>query len=539
MGKIKVFFCTLLSLLLLAGCGAAPSETTVQTETAVQAADLPHLCSNVCDNCGLCANLDCEDPDCAEKCVCPVCNNLCETCGLCQNPDYVHPDCTEKCACTHVCDHKCVICGACQNPNCFNWTCAQKCPNNHPPINTPFPEGVVTVKAVAQDDFITTEIISLDMGTLVYDIYPDIWVPSHIYETSEAAASAVERITGLRFEGNYPHARSFADGKVHVTTNRDSMYVDENNYQGLASNEFGVAYAGDYHHVVLSPGDLLGHGSSLAHELGHILSYRQTTWTFPRVLSEGFAEYTSYLVAAEVSAADPRLGYYLGNPQEIINNNFIHNYQELYRQPMEYWFENEFQYAGNGNYTVGFRFMAYLQDVYGDYSRWIHAFETAHPFLGQTAPSNGADPQLAIAVLKDTYSEDVLDNFYPWLRAHERDFEVNYNFYRDLSGAEEITLYPAFYAKTSSTILERFQYQDLTIHLDQARIYLSRYKGVDISNARIQASAPVSAEITDDQGSTTSVTLTDPVALEGVRSIRLTGSGMLEYLKIIGYENCG
>ena len=103
---------------------------------------------------------------------------------------------------------------------------------------------------------------------------------------------------------------------------------------------------------------------------------------------------------------------------------------------------------------------------------------------------------------------------------------------------EEIILYPAFYAKTASTTLERFRYQDLTIHMEQAKAYLSQYKAVDISNAQIQVSAPVPAEIIDTQGNCTAVELSDPIPLEDVSSLRLTGTGHLEYLKIIGYENC-
>ena len=87
-------------------------------------------------------------------------------------------------------------------------------------------------------------------------------------------------------------------------------------------------------------------------------------------------------------------------------------------------------------------------------------------------------------------------------------------------------------------MLERFGYQDLTIHFDLAKTYLSEYKGVDISNAQIQVSAPVPAEIIDTQGNCTAVEFSDPLPLKDISSIRLTGAGHLEYLKIIGYENC-
>jgi len=533
MRNIKTLLCVLLTLALLTGCGAAQPEATIQPQPTV------HLCSTICDLCGLCKNPDCQDPVCSEKCRFPdPCNNLCEICGLCQNQDFVHPECLEKCQCPHVCDHKCPVCGACLNWDCYNWVCAQKCITNHPPVETPFPDGVVTVAAVPRDDFITTEIISLDMGALVYEIYPEIWVPRHIYQTADAVASAVEKVSDLSFEGDSRYAHYYPDGKVHVTTRKESMYVNEEDYGGLASNEFGIAYASFYDHVTLSPGDLLGHGNALAHELGHVLSFRQTEWCFPRVVTEGFAEYTSYLVALEAAAENPRLGYYLGDPQQILLNMTIHDYRKLYQKPMEHWFENEFTYAGNGNYAVGFRFMAYLQEVYGDYSRWITEFENTYSFTTRNQISGDATAQQTIAVLKATYSEDVLDNFYPWLKAHEKDFEVDTKSYRDLTGVGEIDLYPAFYAKVSPTILERFQYQDLTIHLEAAKAYLSEYKKVDISNARISVSAPIQVELIDRDGNVTAMELTEPVPLEGVSSIRLPGSGTLEYLKIIGYENC-
>lgn len=486
-------------MVLLTGCSAQQPEPPA------------HQCSTPCADCGLCGDANCQDPSCAEKC-----------------------------SCSHVCGHACPDCGMCLDPDCQDEICVRKCTADHTPVDVPAEESAAMETAVPQEDFITTEAISLDMGTFVYDIGPGIWVPRHICQTAETVAAAMEKVSGLSFEGDSRYSRDgYPDGKVHVTASRDLLYVNEDWYKGLDTSEFGGAYSSAYGHVVLSSGDILGHGNALTHELGHVLSFRQTPWYFCRVLSEGFAEYTSYLAALEASATDPAWGYYLGDPREILRNNSIDSYKELYKHPMEYWFENEFAHAGNGNYTVGFRFMAYLQDVYGDYSRWITEFENTYCFQTREQQDDVADPLLIIEVLKAAYSPDVLDNFYPWLKDHAKELEEDEKAYRDLSGTEELDLYPAFNAITSSTMLERFQYQDLTIHLEPAKAYLEQYKDVDISDARIKLSGPVQIELLDGQGELIAAEKTDTLPLEGVSSIRLTGSGKLAYFKIIGYENCG
>lgn len=490
----------------------------------------PHTCGDPCGQCGLCLNASCAEPECSEKCPGHhSCTQVCDQCGLCLNSVCQETVCSEKCTGHHSCTQICVQCGLCLNESCPEDVCSEKCAGHQQQVYDFYSSGYITADAV-----------SLNAGKLVFDIQPGIWVPGHLQDTALAMQQAMEAVSGLSFDGNGSSSRFFPDGKVHASFSRDMLYTQQDWYQGLSTSEIGSAWASSFSHAELSPGDLyITDVPAVTHELGHVLSYRQTEWSFCQLLSEGFTEYTDYLTRIAVSQSDPQLGFYLGNPQNSLLNMTIHDYRQLYAQPLEYWFENTFQYSANANYTIGFRFMAYLQDTYGDYSSWILKMEELYSF--QTC-SNGSDVppvQYQIDALKAAYGEDVLDHFYPWLKAHEQDFVPTLDTtYRDLSNVEALNLYPNCSALSSSTGLTRFSYRDLYINLEPAKQYLSQYKQLDISGLMLEVSAPTKLELYQEDGTCISETCSGSISLEGISCIRLTGSGKLNYLKITGYEDC-
>ena len=503
----------LLLIMCLFGCGASSGSQE-------------HSCAVPCAECGLCCNPGCQEPHCAEKCQGHhVCLEACPDCGLCLQESCRETVCREKCPGHHTCAAPCEECGLCRNDACPESLCSPKCAGHSTQVCDFYRSGYITAGQVC-----------IEAGPLVLDIGPGIWVPGHAADAAAAVAAAMEQVSGLSFEGNGSYARSFPDGKVHASFSRDMLFTGE----GASTSELGSAWASAWGHAQLSPGDLFVSGqAALVHELGHVLSYRQTEWTFCQLLSEGFAEYTSYLTCIALQETDPQLGYYVGNPQQNLIDMYIYDYQELYAQDLEYWFENTFQYSGNANYPIGFRFMAYLQDTYGEYSSWILKMEELYNFQ---SCSNGFDVpsvQQQIDALKAAYGEDVLDNFYPWLKAHQQDFALpGDRDYRDLSSLDMVNLYPLCMYHGSPTAMERFSYQDLYINLEPAREYLQLYKGLDVSGLSLQVSAPVQLEVYDTLGNCTEITCQGSLPLEGVSCIRLPGAGRLEYLKIMGYEGC-
>lgn len=166
----------------------------------------------------------------------------------------------------------------------------------------------------------------------------------------------------------------------------------------------------------------------------------------------------------------------------------------LRRRPHEknYWFENDYEYGGNANYPIGFRFMAYLHDVYGDYSSWVTEFGKTYPYSERSITGNVSPTEQQLAVLKLVYGDNVFDNFYPWLKEHEADFDPDYQQITDLSHIPVLKLYPLYTAVEENVKIERFLYTNLTIDLAPTRKYLEEYKQVDASALILTTSEPVS-----------------------------------------------
>ena len=64
-----------------------------------------HVCTSVCEICGKCTDVNCTEPECADKCL-------------------LHGD-------EHICLTQCPICHKCLNPTCQEPHCKDKCPDNH------------------------------------------------------------------------------------------------------------------------------------------------------------------------------------------------------------------------------------------------------------------------------------------------------------------------------------------------------------------------------------------------------------------------
>jgi hypothetical protein len=66
-------------------------------------------------------------------------------------------------------------------------------------------------------------------------------------------------------------------------------------------------------------------------------------------------------------------------------------YGNIYGKSIEYWIKNTtetYDISYNGGYAVGFRFMAYLDSVYGNYKDWIFYYENKRPYHALTQLTN-------------------------------------------------------------------------------------------------------------------------------------------------------
>ena len=306
--------------------------------------------------------------------------------------------------------------------------------------------------------------------------------------------------------------------------------------------ELGAAYADRVSHAMLAPGFLFLYDvNAIPHEVAHVMRFKQSGWEFSRPLEEGFAEFTSHWILTQLEKTDPASSFYLGRACDSPWNMAITDYDALYAQPIEYWLENEFPYSGNTFYCVGFRFMHYLQDTYGNYTQWVTDYEAAYPC---TTPSHSwegipADLDSVLEIMKQTYGADVLDNFYPWLRENEALFEPLWDVtYVDATDVEAVNLYPKMYDGYSHTELYRMDYKDLYVNLESVRTYLEDYKGIDASALTLYNPDKLTVNLYQADGSYVTVYGHEEYSLADISYIRLVGVGRLDLLRIYGYDRC-
>ena len=440
---------------------------------------------------------------------------------------------TEATPAEHICASVCDICGTCADAQCAEAVCSEKCPGVHREEICQFAGG----------DYITDQAVSVDTGTVVFDIGENIFVPGHLEKAAQSLVAALEKVSGQNFDGTGDYARgSFSDGKVHVNTSRDMLYAgnpEHSWYMGLQTSEVGSVQASASRHVEVCPGDLfLGNEYAIAHELSHMLMFRQSEWSHCKLLNEGFAEYTTYLALKELEETEPEIAVYMGSASQAVFNIFIDDYAKLYEQPLEYWFENTFEHAGNGNYAIGFRFMSYLHDVYGDYGKWIDAFEETYSCRQNGGYNKESSVAKQIEVLKATYGADVLDGFYPWLKTNLDRFDSAKasNDLTDRTALEKINLYPEFNAFESRAILSKMECTDLYINLEPMRQYIGEYKQCDVNNLELITSGPAEVRLYRADGTFTTAksAYNKGISLDGISYIKLMGTNKLGFVEIIG-----
>jgi len=334
---------------------------------------------------------------------------------------------------------------------------------------------------------ITTSPETVETTACTFHIAENIYVPEYLTKLPAPITKSLEQVTGLSFYA----ADSYLDGTVTVNVDRNSIY------EQFPESELGQPFATADGNVYISPGNLfLYEDPTLVHELSHCLQYAQYPILFPTILAEGFAEYTTYNALIYLQENNPDINYYCGNPNYILYNLQCFDYDALYAQPLTYWFDNNFPQAMNGNYAIGFRFMAYLDAVYGDYTLWIKKFSSIYP---EPVESQFVSSEDCISVLKTAYGDDVLDNFYPWLQENESLFawepwipygDTAETSLFDLTATNSLILYPRFAAGDNSIYATNLgfgiKYHNLYCDLSEARKYLTEYKGQENTSFTIQ-----------------------------------------------------
>lgn len=526
MKRILAVLLIALVLLNCVGCQQAPE---------------PHICYFSCFHCGRCTVEGCSEEVCAEKCQGHhFCESRCRTCNLCTDESCLEAACAKKCDGHHVCIYSCPTCELCLQSSCEDKRCIEKC-QGHKEEPYQFPTA---------DYFITTEPVVIDTGTFVYHIPENVYVRGDLEEITNIIVPIMERVSGLTFAGNGYGREDYPDGKIHLTVTREGLGTDE---YGAPHSELGPLspYADPVAHVQnLSPGDLfVGNSTVAVHETAHMLMLRQSPWSHCELMDESISTYTEYLVAKELEEMNLSGVFCLEDSIEAADTYTINNkyYDVLFDKPLEYWLENSFEDGWNGNYSIGFRFAAYLHEVYGSYTKWVTEFENMYGFRNSSSYVKNSTVEQQLEVLKAAYGEDVLDGFYPWLKKNLKRFEYDDKSFSDLTNTKGINLYPHFNGIESRVRVSNIAYEDLYINLETVRDYVEDYKKLDTSPLTLifgdnwyapdkDTKPPIQINLYRADGSYTTVVdgMEDEFSLEGISYIKLVGSGTLSFLYVNG-----
>lgn len=386
--------------------------------------------------------------------------------------------------------------------------------------------------------YITEKETIITAGGIMLTVDAGVYVPGNVETKVEKLIGALEEASGL----------SFSDAKYNKNT--VNVHVakvvppEEPNGSSEESEAAGAwAVSGDSRYLEISAGDLfLGNSYAIAHELSHTLNFSNSSKYFCQVAREGFAEYNCYKAVRLLEETDPEAAYSIDTSHSSLYSLDIYEPSAVYTQSMEYWMEHDFpyEYSGNGSYSLGFRFMAFLDDVYGDYAKWITLSDSLE----------GDDQNFPIeqqtAAFRLSYGEDVFDKFYSWLKENEDRFAVDYftPIDYDLTGADAVTIYPFFMSFDCPTdlvnIMSHVKYSDLYIDLEEAKKYLKDYKGRDIDDLELNIEwldEGCAAELFDADGRTVgTITESGSVALDNVSYLLLKGEGTLTSFNVSGYR---
>ena len=380
--------------------------------------------------------------------------------------------------------------------------------------------------------YITTEYTEIETEHFICKLDAHTYVRDDLEYCLETLYEAIQITSGLKF-----NTEKF--GKIVIEIEHIEPHADGH------IPEIQSAYAA-LNKIVIGKGNLfISGGSAIAHELTHVLKHHNSHWFFCRTMEEGFAVYTQYKTVKYLEENHPEIGYYLATAERNITDMIIEEegYSLLFAEPFSYWCVNGFPHAVNNDYTVGFRFMRYLDEVYGDYSSWITKYQELNPQDPYTyTNTNSLEKSEVVKVMPMAYGEDVEDNFYPWLKENLSFFEVRYiDVNTDRTKLEFTNLYPSYWYWLDPAVFTGFQYKDVYFNIDQLRNYITEYKGDALGNFRFECKTlePATIKFYDSDGRLLSIENSPKgvmtYSLDGVGFIQFVGKGTITKFDIFGF----
>ncbi len=395
------------------------------------------------------------------------------------------------------------------------------------PVEIRFPTGSVT----QEHTVITTEHFR-------FEIPENVYILDGFAEKIDLLCSIMEEVSGLKFDANPHYSENLIQAEVVKLTDTES--------------EMGPAYA-SYGSITVSSGDLVDF-LTLIHEGSHALHYSQSPWFYCTWAMEGISTYTTYKTQKYIQENYPELTPFAQTVNVSLLNMGIYDFSEIYKYSMEYWIDHDFEHSGNGNYPIGFMLAWYLDETFGDYTKWILEYEKLNPYFEETWHRSDELPkENQLNAFKSVYGEDVFDNFYAWMKQNETILSFQPV---DLSEAENIQLYPQFASSGIGYYLHLgdhkspLVYKDLYIDFSAGKQYMTEYKGRNTDGMMLtfRCTEQIAVEFYDADGNLVKVKTTWDLrdetetpfticeSLDGISFVKLVGEGRIYDLNVIGFD---
>lgn len=364
------------------------------------------------------------------------------------------------------------------------------------------------------------------MNSIFYSFDRPVYVVDGYVEKIQALYDAVETVTGLSFRQR-PSKMDMEEQLVWITL--------KNSFMEGAHEDADIGSDGAFpedRNVNISQGSaLLGHTDDLIAGLASVLQVDQAYNRLNSIYSAGFSSYTAYKVQKYLEENDPQLAMVSRDSTESWMNYYINGGLDALRQnPMDHWIRNSDSLweiiIGNGTTSVGFFYMMYLDEVYGDYCLWIPAYAENYRcvYLNQT---QYIDDQ--IQVMRDVYGEEVFEGFYPWL---EEKLQTNNAYDRDYSWRKNYVYYPCFAGYGYEPGMFDGKYEDMCVSLAEYRNYMTEFKGYSLDTLTLVNDRAVTVALYDQNGRFMTATVGDRteqgeyrIDLENVYYVQFAGTG--------------
>ena len=279
----------------------------------------------------------------------------------------------------------------------------------------------------------------------------------------------------------------------------------------------------------------MGNSPYMISYLADILQGDQVHAYFCDVLRYGFMTYATYDVLTFLESQDPNFSAMFSSKENLFMNYLIMDSETLYEHDIIYWLEQGYPYtSSNGSAALGFWFMKYLDETYGNYTHWLTEYAKTHP-TGNAYDTVSVESQ--VQNLKDVYGENVLTNFYPWL---EKNLDLNAMWdTADYSALSEYCHYPNFTYVGYSEQFFSGNYNDLIISLSEFRYYMTEIKGYTLDHLTLSKFTDNEVVLYDKEGkylmSTNGVESNDKylVFLDDAYYIGLPGQGFMDALLLL------